>query len=124
MIPQSECDAGLLAYEQVLAFASLRRKKLPVVYVLFPILLAIMGVAAGLSAAPVLGALCIICAVLFSIFAVWNWRRLRALDARNRALLAELHAKHGDDLPWLEVERQQAEIRRIQSEQDRLPPAR
>ena len=36
MIPQAESDAGLLAYEQVQAFASLRRKKLPLIY-LFPL---------------------------------------------------------------------------------------
>jgi Flp pilus assembly protein TadB len=121
MITQEESDAGLRAYEQTLAFASLRRKRLPLIYVVFPILLAIMGVAAGLGAAPVWGVVCVLCAVLFSIFAVWNWRRLRALDGRNRALLAELHTKYGDDLPWLQVERQLAEIRKIQAEQDRLP---
>jgi hypothetical protein len=124
MISPEETDAGLRAYEQVLAFASLRRRRLPLVYVLFPILLVIMGIAAGLSAAPVLGAICILCAVFFSIFAVWNWRRLRALDGRNRALLAELHAKYGDDLPWLEVERQMAEIEKLKAEmaEGNLPP--
>jgi hypothetical protein len=117
MITPQEIDAGLLAYEQVQAFAALRRKKLPLVYVAFPLLLSVMGVVAALSAAPLLACICLFSAVVFSIFALWNWRRLRRLDVDNRKLLAQLEAKHGADLPWLEVERQQAEIRKILAEQ-------
>jgi hypothetical protein len=122
MITQEETEAGLRAYEQALAFASLCRKRLPVVYVLFSLLLTIAGIGSCYGGVVDLGVLGFLSAGFFSIFAVWNWRRLRALDVSNRALLADLHAKYGDDLPWLQVERQLAEIRKIQAEQNRLPP--
>jgi hypothetical protein len=116
MITQEETDAGLRAYEQTLAFASLRRKRLPLVYVLFPILLTVAGISSCYGGVWNLGVICILSAVLFSIFAVWNWRRLRALDVRNRELLADLRAKYGDDLPWLQVERQLAAIEAFKAE--------
>jgi hypothetical protein len=116
MIPTAESDAGLQAYEQTLAFAALRRKKLPWVYVLFPVLLAIMGGMALNHGVMLMGAGCLGAGALFAIYAAWNWRRLLALDTANRALLARLEAQYGDNLPWLEVERQMAEIRRIEAE--------
>ena len=120
MISAAESEAGLKAYEQTLAFAALRRRKLPWIYALFPMLLAVMGAAALTVRARAAGTGCLAAAVLFAIYAAWNWSRLRALDAANRALLARLHAQHGEDLPWLEVERQMARIREIQAEQ--APP--
>jgi hypothetical protein len=116
MIPQTESEAGLLAYEQTLAFAALRRKRLPLVYVLFPILLALMGAVAWTAGVFPLAGVCWASAILFTLFAAWNWRRLRALDLRNRALLTRLHAQYGDNLPWLEVERQQRELQKIEAE--------
>ncbi len=121
MITQEETEAGLRAYEQTLAFAALRRKRLPLIYVLFPVLLIIAGIGSFYGRVADLGVICFLSALFFAIFAIWNWRRLRALDVHNRALLDGLHAKYGDDLPWLQVERQLAEIRKIQAEQDRLP---
>jgi len=117
MITPEEIDTGLRAYEQVQAFASLRRKRLPVIYGGFTVLLLAMGIVAALQASPILTSVCVGGAIGFAIFAPWNWRRLRALDVLNRALLANLRVKHGDNLPWLEVERQQAAIREIQAEQ-------
>ena len=58
MIPQSESDAGLLAYEQVLAFESLRRKRLPLFYVVFPLIFVVLGVAASMQEMPNEGAGC------------------------------------------------------------------
>ena len=52
MISQMETDAGLLAYEQVLAFAAVKRKRLPLIYVLFPIVLVIAGVLGPLGRLP------------------------------------------------------------------------
>jgi fatty acid desaturase len=117
MIPDAEIDAGTLAYEQVAAFAALRRKRLGLIYVLFPILLVVMGVAAGLNGVMSLGLVCVGSALLSAFFATWNWRRLHAQDEHNRALLARLRTQYGDGLPWLQVERQMAEIRRIQAEE-------
>jgi hypothetical protein len=116
MIPPEEIEAGLVAYEQVQAFAALRRKRLPVVYACFPVLLLVAG--AVLAAADWLAVAAVVAAIAiaFALFARWNWRRLRALDASNRARLAQLHGKYGDDLPWLQVERQLAEIRKIEAE--------
>jgi hypothetical protein len=126
MIPQAESDAGLLAYEQTLAFAALRRKRLPWIYALFTLALAAAGGAALAGHVLILTLVCWGCALFFALFAIWNWRRLQALDVRNRALLTELHAKYGDDLPWLEVERQMAELEKlkveISAESTPLPP--
>ena len=60
MIPPAESEAGLQAYEQVQAFAALRRKKLPWVYALFPVLLAIMGATAFAAGAALLGWGCLV----------------------------------------------------------------
>jgi hypothetical protein len=117
MITDAERESGLLAYEQTLAFAALRRKRLPLIYVLFPIVLILVGAGSWMAGSLLLAAVCWASAIFFAIFAAWNWRRLHALDVRNRTLLARLHAQYGDDLPWLEVERQQREIRKIEAEE-------
>jgi hypothetical protein len=116
MIPTAEMEAGMLAYEQVQAFASLRRKKLAVIYVLFPLVLVVMAVAAFADAMPIAALVCLASAIFSALFTIWNWRRLRALDLRNRALLARLQSQYGDELPWLQVERQLAEIEKIRIE--------
>jgi hypothetical protein len=61
---------------------------------------------------------------MFAFIAIGNWRWLKARDVRNRALLADLQAKYGDDLPWLQVERQLAEIEKLKTEManGNLPP--
>jgi hypothetical protein len=122
MISQAESDAGLLAYEQVQAFAALRRKQVVVAYICLPALLALAGAAGMLAGWPAVGALVVAAAIGCAMFAAWNWRRLRELDAKNRNLLAQLEAKYGEELPWLQVERQLAEIRRIEAEQGAPPP--
>jgi hypothetical protein len=116
MISQPESDAGLLAYEQTQAFAALRRKRLPWIYALFTFVLVAAGTAALVGHLLILTSVCWGCAIFFALFAIWNWRRLLALDVHNRALLAQMYAQYGDDLPWLEVERQLAEVARIQAE--------
>lgn len=121
MIGEAEREEGLRAYEQVQAFAALRRKKLPVIYVLFTLVLAAAGLASVMGGVMVPGTVCFGSAILFAIFAVWNWRRLGALDVRNRVLLARLHARHGDDLPWLEVERHLAELEKLKAELRKNP---
>jgi hypothetical protein len=124
MIDPTESDAGLLAYEQVQAFASVRRRRLPLIYVLFPIVLVSAGVGAMRGGVENLGAICFLSAVMFAFIAIGNWRWLKARDVRNRALLADLQAKYGDDLPWLQVERQLAEIEKLKTEManGNLPP--
>jgi hypothetical protein len=121
MIPAAESDAGLKAYEQVQAFAALRRRKLPWIYALFPVLLVFLGAVALTKGLRLAGSVCFVTALLFAVYSAWNWSRLRKLDAANRALLARLQAQYGDDLPWLEVERQMAQIRQIEAE-EHLPP--
>ena len=116
MIPQAESEAGLVAYEQVLAFAALRRRKLPVIYVLFPMIFVVMAVAAGIQGMWNAAIACLAAALFSALMEGWNWKRLTQRDAANRALLADLHAKYGDNLPWLEVERQQAAIEQIKAE--------
>ncbi len=123
MIPDTASAAGTLAYEQVQAFASLRRKRVGLIYALFPVVLVIMGIAAWSYGVKSLSLLCVGSALASAFFAAWNWRRLQAQDDRNRALLARLQAQYGDDLPWLQVERQLAEIRRIRDEEARGNPS-
>jgi len=122
MIPDAENDAGTLAYEQVQAFAALRRRRLGLIYALLPAVPAILGVAAWWCGVKSLGLVGLGGALAAALFEVWNWRRLLAQDARNRALLARLQAQYGDDLVWLQVDRQLAEIRRIQEEEARGQP--
>ena len=117
MISAAELAAGQVAYDRVAAFAALRRRRLGLVYALFPLLLVIMGVAAAWDGQRAIGIVCVAVAVAHALFAGWKWRRLRLEDERNRALLARLQAEHGEGLPWLVAERQMAEIRRIQTEE-------
>jgi hypothetical protein len=98
-------EQGLRAYEQARAFEQLRRRRVPLLYAIFPLVFVSFGCVAAALAHPLLAATCAGGAVLSTLFAWWNWRRLRALYARNLALLASLEAQYGPDVPWLEVER-------------------
>jgi hypothetical protein len=119
MIPDAESDAGTLAYEQVQAFAALRRRRIGLLYILLPVVPAVLGVAAWWCGVKSLGLVGLGGALASALFEAWNWRRLLAQDQRNRALLARLQTQYGDDLVWLQVDRQLAEIRRIQEEEAR-----
>jgi hypothetical protein len=122
MITPEETEAGLAAYEQVQAFGALRRRNMGTIYAIFPIVLLVAGAAIAAAGWPGFGALTAASAIGFALFAWWNWKRLHELDVRNRRLLAQFKVKYGEELPWLQVERQLAEIRRIQAEQAQAAP--
>jgi fatty acid desaturase len=122
MISAADLDAGQAAYDHVAAFAALRRRRMGFIYALFPILLALAGAGAWFHAQRALGAFVMAIAVADAVFAGWNWHRLRRNDESNRALLARLEAQYGEELPWLQAERQMAEIRRIQAEESGAAP--
>jgi hypothetical protein len=126
MIPPNESDGGLRAYEQVLAFDVLKHRQLPLIYIMGTLILVVLTMIATMELLPT-ASLGFGAAALFSaVFEWWNWNRLSRRDARNRALLAELEAKYGEDLPWIQVERQLAELEKIELEiasgELQLPP--
>jgi hypothetical protein len=124
MISSSELETGQAAYDRIAAFAGLRRRRMELIYALFPVLLVLAGSIAWVHSQKTIAVICAASAVADAIFAGWNWRRLRLDDKRNRALLARMQVQHGDTLPWLQAERHMAEIRRIQAEETShgLPP--
>ncbi len=123
MISAAEAQAGQAAYDQVAAFAALRRRRMGLIYALFPVLFAVMAAAAFVYGVMTVAIICGATAVADAIFTAWKWQQLRSTDECNRALLVRLQTQHGDDLPWLEAERQMAEIRQIQAEESRLGPS-
>lgn len=107
-------EQGLRAYEQAGAFERLRgRRALLFLYGLPPAGLILLGWVAGDLGHAALAEGCVAAAIFTLLFTVWNWRRLRARHAQNLALLARLEKEHGDDLPWLEVERHLAALDRL-----------
>jgi hypothetical protein len=124
VIDAAQLEAGQAAYDRVAAFAALKRRHMGLIYALFPVMLLIAGAATWRHGQKTIGVICAVSAVLDALFVGWRWRRLRLDDVRNRALLARLQSQHGDDLPWIEAERQMAEIRQIQAEEagGALPP--
>jgi hypothetical protein len=109
-------EQGLRAYEQARAFEQLRRRRVPLLYTLVPLLFFFFGLAAWQWNRELLAEDCFASAALIGICAWWNWQRLRALYARNLALLADLESQHGENVPWLEVERHLAELEKLNAE--------
>jgi len=111
--PQLE-NEGLRAYEQVRAFEGLQRRRLPLIYCGVTLLFAISGGALLWWDRPEVAMMCLWMAILYPLLFVFNWRRLRARDGKNRRLLAELEAQYGEQLPWLQVERHFAALDQLQ----------
>jgi hypothetical protein len=109
-------EQGLHAYEQARAFEQLRRRRVPLIYALVPLLFILFGLLAEKLNRGPLAEDCFASAALIGICAWWNWQRLRALYARNLALLANLESQHGESLPWLEVERHFAALDKLNAE--------
>jgi len=110
--PKIEAE-GLRAYEQVCAYERLRRRRLPLIYCAFPLLFVICGFGTLLGDQPNLAIVCLIAAVLFSVVAFFNWRRLSHQYAKNLALLANLEGTYGEQLPWIEVENHFAALEQL-----------
>jgi hypothetical protein len=119
MKPTAEIEAkGTQAYEQARAFERLRTWRLPVTYIVFPILPLIIGVVVLEMGHETMAMLQFGVAILFAIGAWFQWRRLLTRYARNVELLAELEREYGDQLPWIQVENYFAELEDLRREME------
>jgi hypothetical protein len=114
--PEEEVK-GLRAYEQVRAFEALRRRRLPMVYVVFTSLW-LVGSLIGWRMNPSLltGSL-VACAVFIGALFWMQWQYLRARYAHNLTILHEMEATYGELLPWIQVERHLQELDKIRQEE-------
>jgi hypothetical protein len=104
---------GLHAYDQVCVFERLRRRRLPVIYCGITLLIVIGGLALMIIDRPVWALVCLVLAAFFSVMAWLNWRKLTQNYAKNLAFLAKLENTHGDELPWIEVEKHLAALEQL-----------
>jgi hypothetical protein len=117
MNPTPEIEAqGLKAYEQARAFERLRSWRLPLSFVIFSLLPLMSGLWLWRMGYPTLASLDCLGAVFLAAAGWFHWRRLCASYAKNLELLAELKAKFGDRLPWIQVENHFAALHQLQRE--------
>ncbi len=106
ILPAEIEQEGWRAYEQARAFENLRRKRVPEIYagifvvVIIATLLTALTHPRSVLAAGGFGA-----AAIYAVVGWLKWSSLRMRHAHNLRRLAELEAKYGMNLPWLEVER-------------------
>jgi hypothetical protein len=118
LTPQDE-TAGMLAYEQAQAFASVRSHgRLLAAHLGFLLALIALCGAAWRWGNGEIFLFCVMGSLLFMGAALEHRRRLVARHARNLQLLAELEARYGEDLPWLRVERHLAAMAALETEGD------
>lgn len=115
--PTAEMEArGLKAYEQARAFEKMRTWRLPLIYIVAPVVPAVLGAALWHMGYP---ALCAAGAAFAAFIAlrVWmEWKRLNRQYVDNVALLAKLEATYGDALSWVQVERHFAALEDLKRE--------
>ncbi len=113
--PETEAR-GLKAYEQVRAFERLRTWRLPLSYTFFILLPTVIGVAAWVEGHPVMASVNTVAAVFLIVVSWLHWQRLKMRYRSNVELLAELKRIHGDQLPWIQVEKHFAALEKLKSE--------
>ena len=115
--PTPEIEAqGLKAYEQSRAFERIRVWRLPVTFVVPPVILILVGVMAWHQGYMWLCAVALSLA-LFAAVRLWlQWKRLLRLYGENLALLARLESTYGDTLPWVQVEQHFAALEELKRE--------
>jgi hypothetical protein len=107
---------GLKAYEQVRAFERLRTWRLPVSYAFFILLPVVIGIAAWVEGHMTLASANMGGAIFLSVASWLHWQRLKVWYRANVELLAELERIHGDQLPWIQVEKHFAALEKLKSE--------
>ena len=107
---------GLKAYEQVRAYERLRSWRLPATFVIFALIPALSGAWMWSIGHMILAWINLAVAVFLAWIGRFQWKQLRARHARNLRLLAQLEADHGDDLPWIQVEKHFAKLEKLKRE--------
>jgi signal transduction histidine kinase len=115
LTPDTEAR-GMRAYEQVLAFERLRSWRLPLTFVLFPLVGFLAGGLLWATQHFTLAWLDFILAAILAWLARFQWKQLVARHARNLRLLAELKAEYGEKLPWVQVEKHFAALEELKRE--------
>ena len=115
LTPETEAR-GMKAYEQVLAFERLRSWRLPVTFIVFPLLGFLAGALLWATHHAALAWLNFITAMILAWLARFQWKQLVARHARNLRLLAELKAEYGEQLPWVQVENHFAALEALKRE--------
>jgi hypothetical protein len=116
-LPPEIEQEGWLAYEQARAFENLRRKRVPEIYAVIFVLAMIATLLTALThPRSVLAAGGFGAAVLYAVVGWLKWASLKMQYGHNVRRLAEMEAKYGEDLPWLEVERHLAALGELRKE--------
>jgi hypothetical protein len=113
--PESERD-GWRAYDQVCAFESLRRRRLPWIYAGLTLVLFIMAWVGWTLGRTWVATGFLALALFFPIFSWLKWRYFRLRHAMNLHFLADLEERYGPGLPWLEVKRHLAALEKLRKE--------
>ncbi len=90
---------GMKAYEQARAFERLRSWRLPLSYLVFPLVPVLTGLGLWNLGHLLMAGFNFLAAAVLAWIAWSHWKGLRARYARNLRLLAELEKAHGDDCP-------------------------
>ncbi len=115
LTPMDEA-AGMKAYEQARAFERLRSWRLPVSYAVFVLVPVVSGVAMAVLGHLRLAVFIFLAAVFLAWMAWSHWKGLTTRYAGNRRLLEQLEKEHGEDLPWVAVEKHFRELEKLKQE--------
>ncbi len=107
---------GLRAYEQARAFERMRSWRLPVALTLFPCAALVVGFWTWALGHHLLGAANLGIGVFLAWMGRFQWKQLGARHARNLRLLAQMKEEHGDELPWLRMEKHFAALEKLKRE--------
>ena len=116
-------EIGLRAYESARAFEALQRRRLPWLYSLAVVIFAACGLILLNMNQLKFGLFLLVAAIWFAFTAWSNWRSLKKRYLENLALLAQLEAQFGEDLPWLKIERHLAEVQALRAADERQYPS-
>ena len=107
---------GMKAYEQARAFERLRSWRLPVSYAVFALVPVLIGAGMWSIGHPAMAGFNFLAAVFLAGIGWSQWKKLCASYAENLRLLAELEKTHGEELPWVQVERHFAALEELKRE--------
>jgi len=109
-------EEGLRAYERTLAFAQIRKWRLPVMYGVCLVVPVLMGLGLWQEHYTALAYANFAATILVGYGEWLHWQRLLENHAKDAALLAELAKTYGDELLWVQVEKHFAELEKLKGE--------